>query len=501
MSSLDLSVIAAYAVLVVAVGLRASRPHANAAELQLAGRGLPTWAVLLSLAATELSAATFLGVPHAAYAGTWAYLQFAFGALLGKLVLSRWVIPLYHRLGVVTVYGFLGDRFGPHTRRSAALCFTAGRVLASGVRLFIASLAFAEVTGWRIEAAIAACGLLSALYTWSGGLRAVVWTDVLQSAVLAAGAGAMLVALVAGVDGGLGGLLAWAQEHGRARIFHASPLLSLSDSRPFLVALAGGFFLTLATHGTDHDMVQRLLATRSGAAGARALFGSALLNFPLTALFLAIGTGLACFYAQPPGYDISDAGRIVPLFALHELPSGVRGLLFAGLFAAAMSSLDSAICAIATTWVTDVAPRPATGGRPAARMRAASLLAAGALVGAAWLMSAYHASLSGAPAEGPALSLVELALSAMTILYGGLLGVFGLGFLWRRRGSDRSAVAGLAGGGIVGLALFLHPVVLGRTAIAWTWWIPLGAAVAFAIAAIAPRAGAAPGRGRPRAAA
>jgi len=489
---LDYAVVGVYAALVLAIGLGAGRGHQRASELVLAGRALPTWAVLLSMIATELSAATFIGVPHAGYTGNWAYLQLAFGALAGKLLLGLYVIPLYHRAGSVTVYGLLEQRFGPATRRFAAVAFSAGRVLASGVRLFIAALAFAAVTGLDVYTAIAVSGVIAGAYTLVGGIRAVVWTDVLQGFVFIAAALAILVALALHPLGGLPEIVRWAAAEGRMQVFHLSPLIALADGRPFAVGLIGGFFLTLATHGTDYDMVQRLLAARTGRAGGRALIGSALLNFPLTALFLFIGTGIAFAYRQAPAYDISDASRILPLFALHELPAGARGLLFSGLFAAAMSSFDSAVCAIATTWSIDVLPEARDEARLLRRIRRASVACCAALLVTALAIAYYYAALTqGSAAAAPTgFGLVDLALSAMTILYGGLLGVFALALLGRRRGSDASAVAGLIAGGLVGAALFLHPLFAGdqgRALIAWAWWIPISAAVALGVGALGRR--------------
>ena len=337
------------------------------------------------------------------------------------------------------------------------------------------------------------CGVLAGAYTLVGGIRSVVWTDTLQAAVFVLGAGALVAALAGQVEGGIPAILTWGEENGRTRIFHFAPFFSLQSATPFGVGLIGGFFLTLATHSTDQDMVQRLLTTRDGRSGGRALMWSALLNFPLTLLFLFIGSGLALFYAVPPAYEIADTNRILPLFALYELPSGLRGLVFAGLFAAAMSSLDSAICAIATTWVVDIAPRKTptsdrallrqtpTSDRALLRQtRVSSAVVCALLIGAAMAAAAYQRSLG----SDAGLSLVELALSSMTILYGGLLGLFGVGLFWRSRGSERSAIAGLGTGGALGLLLFVHPLLLGEVVIAWPWWIPIAATVSAAVVAM-----------------
>jgi SSS family solute:Na+ symporter len=484
-SDFDYIVIALYAGLVLGIGLWTARGHTAPSDLLLGRRSVPGWAVLFSMIATELSAATFIGVPVAAYSGNWSYLQLAFGALLGKLALAHWVIPLYHKLKVVTIYEFLATAFGPHTRRASAVAFVCGRVLASGVRLFIAALAFSLVSEQSIEVTIVACGVLSIAYTRIGGIRSVIWTDVLQGAVFVFAACALLWS-VTSVEGGVTAVFDWGTANGKTKIFQWTPLFTMSTSLGFGTALIGGFFLTLATHATDYDMVQRLLTTRSGRAGGRALAGSGLLNFPLSLMFLFIGTGIAYHYSQHAtavGYDITASDQILPLFALHELSAGARGLVFAGLLAAAMSSLDSAICAIATTWVIDIAPRSDDSESEsglAARLRRTSTVTGVSLIAAALAMSSYHTSLR-ADASGP--NLVEFALSSMSILYGGLLGVFARGLLQSRPGNDRAAVWGLIAGSLIGLSLFLHPIVLGQTLIAWTYWIPIAATCSFAITA------------------
>ena len=487
MSNLDTLVIVLYGALVLAVGWTARRRHPSAADLHLGGRDLPAPAILASLVATELSAATFIGVPQAAYVGDWSYLQLAFGALFGKVVVAIVVIPAYYRRGVTTVYGFLGERLGGGSRRAAALAFVGGRILASGVRLFIAALAFATATGSTIELAIVVSGAVAGLYTLFGGIRSVVWTDVLQAFVFLLGAGALLFTLATNAPGGMSSILDWANGFDRTRIFHLEPLFSLSASNTFGVGLLGGFFLTLATHSTDHDMVQRLLCARSGRAGAWTLATSALANFPLSGLFLLIGTGIAFHYSTaPPMAAPLDVDRIVPLFALQEMPTGLRGLVFAGLFAAAMSSLDSAICALSTTWSVDVLSQDASETRSVRRTRWATVAFTGLIVVAALAMAAYDRLLEQSPGESSPLNLVEFALSSMTVLYGGLLGIFASALLFRRL-RDRAGMVALAVGAGIGLALFLQPVWLGEVRIAWPWWIPISAGLTATTAIVGSR--------------
>ena len=479
LSALDVGILVGFVALCIGVGLRAQRAAPNGAgggAWVAGGRNLPGWAVLLSLAATELSAATFLGVPHAAFLGDWFFLELGFGALVAKLCIARWILPRVHASGVLTLYAFLEERYGARTRRAAALCFLGGRTLASGARLFIAATALGVVTGVPIEGAIVAAGAATLLYTRVGGIRAVVWTDVVQAVVLLAGALVLLGVALLHIEGGFGALWSWASREGRNEVFHLDPLFALASPKPFGTAFLGGFFLTLATHSTDYDMIQRLLATRARS-GARALAASALLNIPLTLLFLLVGTALARIYVDA---DPASSGDVVARFAATALPAGARGLVFAGLAAAALSSLDSALCAMASTWTIDVrgVPSDAPGARVA--LERATWVCGAALVAAALAIRLYA---QHAPTE---FSLVELALSAMTVLYGGLLGVFGWAYLGRAS-HDHVGVAALALGGVAGALLFAQPLFLETPRLAWTWWIPVSGALALGCVALGSR--------------
>ena len=482
MHGLDVTVLLAYAAGLLWLGLRTGGRRATGDELALAGRSMPGWSVLCSMIATELSAATFIGVPQAAFVGDWSYLQLAVGALLAKLVLGRHLVPLYHRRRFTTVYELFGARDGETTERVVALTFVAGRVLASGARLFIAAQAVAVLAGLSSGFAIVVTGVVAGAYTVRGGIRAVIRTDVLQGAIFLVAIAALFAGLIVTLDLDAGALLRWALAEDRMRVFHAAPLLSLGDPRAFGTALFGGFALTLATHGTDQDMVQRLLTAKDGRSGGAALQRSGWLNFPITALFLSVGTLLAYAHSTGALPEIAASERLVPTVARDLLPPGLRALVFAGLFAAAMSSLDSAICALATTWVTDIAPR-GSDAHPERRLRRASVVFTVLLMAAAWAMSAYWGALQSSASDGaPPLDLVQFALSAMSILYGGLLGVFVVAWIRPDEGYARATLSGLAAGAVLGALLFLQPLLLERTIVAWPWWIPMSACVSGVIA-------------------
>jgi SSS family transporter len=556
MHAVDWAIILAYGVVVAFIGLKVGRGHQSTEEFFLGGRRIPAWAALCSMVATELSAATFIAVPQNGYENAWWYLQYAIGSFIARVVLATWFLSLYYRLRLVTVYGFLRQRFGRRSELGSAWLFIGGRLVASGSRLFIAALAFATVTGFSVEMAILLAGTLAMAYTVWGGIRAVIWTDTLQGIVFLVAAATALCVIGTRVAGGLPSAWETAFEAGRLRVFHFPDWLHagtaaedvwdwlargldhfyvshIAGSTSFVVAVMGGLFLTLATHGTDQDMVQRLLTTRSSRRGGWALVGSGLVKLPLDALFLAVGTGLWVFYRSPQAafdgsYDISDAERILPIFVMHEVPAGLRGLIFAGLFAAAMSSLDSALNSLATTWVVNIRPGRMDPRSQVVTTRWATLIFGMLLIGAAVGLVAYKSSIEAAEAaarlpameaalaefqragEDPAtaarriheatirmhaatdalgsgrLDLISLALSSMSVFYGGLLGAFLVGLCTVRRGTDRSVLAGMLLGSLAGILLFLHPtpLFLGKVVIAWPWWIPIGAAVSFIVGAL-----------------
>jgi SSS family transporter len=487
----DWGIIAAYGALLLFLGWRASRVEAATTESHLrADRSLPAWAVVFSILATEVSGATYVAVPSSGFQANWNYMQFAVGALLGKWVLSVWFIRLFWRLNLTTVYGFLGRRIGPKVQKTTAWAFLAGRLIATGVRLFIAAIAFSTVTGAGIHAAIAVMAAISAVFTLAGGLRAVVWTDVAQGILIMVGAGAALAFGLVKIGLPPGDLVSEALQAGKLEF------LTLADDgkgflaslRPFPVALLGGFLLVLATHGTDQENVQQLLSTRSERSSGRSIVLSGLFTFPIVMTFLACGTMLWLYVrhepAPPFGYRTAEEARsIFPSFIMQVLPVGLRGLAFAGLLAASVAG--ATLNATAAAWVSDIAPRERGSGL--ARIRRitvvlGAILAAIGMAFAAW-------------AAGERDELIQIALGAMTIVYPGILGTFLLALVSTTRGSDLSATAGLAAGVACGAAGFFQKDLFGleQTVVEWPWRMLIAILVAMGVGALGRRASA--GRG------
>ena len=289
MRSADLAVILAYFVLTLGLGLWVTRSQRTAGDYFLGARNLPAWTVLLSIVATETSALTVISIPGVGARGDLTFLQLTFGYLVGRFFVARWLLPGYFTGQQETAYARLESRFGPGTRRLISACFLLTRFLGDGVRIFAGAIPLALVTGWSIPGSILAMGLVTLAYTYFGGLKAVVWADVLQLLVYVAGGIAALL-IAAELAGGFGRTLSQAAAAGKLRVIN--PELSLSTTYTLLGGLLGGALLSAASHGTDHLIVQRLLATRSLHDARWALVGSGVVVIGQFLLFLVVGIAI-----------------------------------------------------------------------------------------------------------------------------------------------------------------------------------------------------------------
>lgn len=484
----DWLILAGYFVLAIGIGALASRGTSDAKGFFLGGRKMPAWAVAMSFAATALSAATFIGGPEAAYKGDLTLLAYEIGKVLGALLVAILFLPAIYRSGCVTVYGFLGQRIGPGAAYAASIMFLLGRLLASGSRLFIAGTAFSLILYGNLEpanliTAIIVFGVVGTLYTGLGGIKAVIWTDTLQLIIVVGAVLVSIVLLLQAIPLSVGEITSELVQKDKHVVFDTS--LDLSKGNTLWAALALTVFYA-AAFGADQDMAQRLLTCKTLKQSIGSLMGAILIAVPITALFMVAGLLLYIFYSRPdlmgdaaPAQAVSDARQVYPQYLLNELPIGVRGLAMAGLFAAAMSSLDSVINAMASSVSSDILGplRKRCGYEQKAEATQGSLqrllvIAMGAvLTGAAIGMVALYDPGSD--------TLIPFALGVMTFAYAGLMGVF-LSVLLTGRGSTASVIAALIVGMAVIAASRYVPAVVGWD-IAWPYWMVIGTAASFVV--------------------
>ena len=501
LSVIDWSLVVLFLLGVGAVGFRASGNQSTTRDYFLGGRSIPWWAASLSIIATETSAVTFIGIPAAAFAGDWTLLQLFTGFAIGRVFLALVFVKAFYKREYITVYGLLAERFGERTRLLSALLFLAGRVVGSAVRLYAGCLAVRIALGTdSIETVIIALGLCGAAFTLKGGIKAVVWTDVILGITLLAGclvSCAWILASLPTDAGSIAAVLEGLPE--KLSLIHLDT--ALTDAGGLIAGLLGGMVLTLATHGTDQDIAQRMLTCRDARGGQLSVLGSAVLIVPLIALFLALGTLLWAWHKTgAAGYMAPiDNNELFPLFIVTDLPPGLAGLVMAGLLAAALSSFTSVLNALSATTVADIY-RPFAERRgdhsDAHYMkisRAATLLWTVLLIG---LAIAFVGSQD---------NIVNLALKVLTYFYGGLLGAFLVAIL-TNRGSGPSVMAGMLASVPIVLLLQLrqftdhhetapgllqgwlknlgpgtHATLLWVPDIAWPWWIILGTLTSFII--------------------
>ena len=524
---LDAIVILGYFALIIGIGLSQRSKSGSVEGFTLGDRQIAWWAVLASILAAEISAGTFFGAPGEGYAlRNFTYIQLIVGYLLARVVVSAVFIPAYYRHNVVSIYEFLGQRFGPRTRRLTSAVFLVTRTLASGTRLWVPSMLLVLV--WHLQypgeilsptkeflltgGALIFVTLATALYTSIGGIRAVIWTDVIQIIVLICALGFSLNYLLGHIPGGWAGatklltgdkdLLVWDWGFKPGAGVWGNIKGILEQEYTVWAAFLGSTFVTLATHGTDQDMVQRMLTAKNKKQSAMATILSGLADVPITLVVLAIGILLWVYYQQNPDgtlphseSGIVSANKVFPHFILTVMPSGIRGLVLAGVLATAMGSLSTALNALATSYVRDFHFRwfgePTTDAGRVRVLRFGTVLFAGLLIsvalGTAWVTS-----------HNPTLRILPIILGIFGYTYGSLLGVFMVGLFTRTRGNDfGNTLAMLAGFIVVAYLSGLDIDILKLFNTKSTWkhadWVPViefpwrimfGTVVTFSIAVL-----------------
>jgi len=461
MTGIDLVVMAAYFVAVIAIGGYFTRQQKDAADYFLGGHSLPWWVVMLSIVATETSALTVISIPGVGARGDLTFLQLPLGYLIGRIGVAVWLLPGYFRGEQDTAYARLESRFGAATRKSASAVFMCIRALGDSVRVFATAIPLHIVTDLSIFWCVVIVAAATLAYTWAGGIKAVIWVDAMQMALyVVAGIAAILVA--ARLSGGLGTTLGSALAEGKLRAIDWQ--FSFSQTYTFAGGVVGGALLSAASHGTDHLIVQRLLATRALRDARKALVGSGILVIIQFAMFLIVGTFLWAAGAD----DGTMAGdEIFASFVVHQLPVGLSGLVIAGIFAAAMSTVSSSLNSLASAATHDFYA-PLTG-----QTDTQHLLRVGRWATLGWALILVGGALSFGSPDQP---VVELALSITSITYGGLLGVFILGEI-DDRARQLDAIASIVVATVTMLiVVFAKPGPFAH--LAWPWYVPMGTVIA-----------------------
>lgn len=478
----DLGVVALYLVAITLFGLRFARKGAakdrSLRGYFLADRTVPWWAIALSIVSAETSTLTIIGTPGLAFAGDFGFLQIVLGYMCGRVVVALLFLPKYFHGEMLTAYQLIDRRFGKALYKVTAALFLLTRAAAEGVRVFAVSIVVGIAIGTGDVFSIAIISTLTLLYTFEGGMAAVIWTDVVQMAIYIGGTIVAIWSLGHHVPGGWAYIHAVAAPAGKFHMLNFA--LNLTTTYTFWAGLLGGTFLTMASHGTDQLMVQRLLAARNLRESRLALLSSGVVIFAQFAMFLLIGVGLWVFYGSHPAAltEIGGANgnRIFPGFIVHQMPTGIAGLLIAAILAAAMSNLSAALNSLSSTTVVDFY----MGFRPSADDRERMIISRASTV--MWALVLFAVAVYAVHAGGKG-NVVEIGLSIASVAYGCLLGVFLLGTL-TRYATQSGAIIGMITGFALNLALWKFPgKVLPQ--VAWTWYVLIGAIVTFAVGSLA----------------
>ncbi|MCG7601570.1 sodium:solute symporter [Halomonas sp. McH1-25] len=433
---LDSVVLVVYIVAIAFIGARVGRGQASTQDYFLGGRKVPGWAIGLSVMATQASAITFIGAPGWGFEGGLERLVTFLNVPLAMAVLIFLFVPIFHRAGIYSIYELLERRFGPATRSLSALLFLIARGLATGVVLYAPALVLSVVTGWSVNLTIVVMAVLAVSYTVLGGISAVIWTDVIQMFVLWMGAIVSMFLMISSLPGGWADVFSYGAAQG---MFNAIDLsLSPSVTYSLWAGLFGGVFLHIAYFGTDQSQIQRVLTSPSIQEGQRSLLIGGYLLVPQMLLFLFIGVMLATYYDQHGLTAPDNLNELFPRYVVNAFPSGLAGLVIAGVFAAAMSSLDSALNSLSAVSVRDFYTRYVRADASEAHYLKVSRWATVFWGVYATLFAFFAGNL------GP---VIEAVNRIGSWFYGALLGTFLLAMLSHRtnaRGAFCGLVAGMA---------------------------------------------------------
>jgi len=462
LNRLDFAIISVYLAGITLFGLRFRKRQRTLRDYFLAGRDIPWWAIALSIVAAETSTLTIISIPGLAYDTNFTFLQVVFGYVAGRFIISFVLLPHYFRGDLFTAYELIERRFGPRLRLLTSGLFLLTRAAAEGVRVYAVSIVVSIALGTGEIASIAIITALTLVYTFEGGLAAVIWTDVVQTGIYVTGTLLGIATIIHYIPGGWPHIRQIAAASGKLQVFDFS--LNFWKPYTFWAGLIGGAFLTTASHGTDQLIVQRLLAARSQKQSITALLSSGAAILFQFGLFLLLGIMLFAYYMLPSA-RFGRADRIYPTFIVTHMPHGISGLLIAAILAAAMSNLSAALNSLSSSTIMDFVARL----RPQTNERSQMMFSRVATL--VWALVLFGLAVLCLQRVG---RVVEVGLQIASVAYGALLGVFLLGVLTRRATENAAALGMLCG--------FVMEVYLWKfTLVPWTWWVAIGTAVTFSV--------------------
>lgn len=469
LNHLDLLIVAVYLAGITLFGLRFRKRQRSLRDYFLADRNIPWWAIALSIVAAETSTLTIISIPGLAYDTNLTFLQVVMGYLIGRIIISSVLLPHYFRGDLYTAYQLIERRFGPRLRTVTAGLFLLTRAAAEGVRVYAVSIVVGIALGTGEVASIAIITLLTLIYTFEGGLTAVIWTDVVQTFIYVGGTLVGIITILHLVPGGWHTVHSVSDNLHKFQVFDPAlgahwPYVNFLKPYTLWAGIIGGTFFITASHGTDQLIVQRLLAARSQRQSVLALLASGVAIFLQFALFLLVGVMLFAYY-QVPSAVFGRADRIYPTFIVSRMPRGISGLLIAAILAAAMSNLSAALNSLSSSSMIDFYLRFRPDAEESKRLRLSRLAT---LV---WALVLFGLAVIALHRAG---RVVEVGLQIASVAYGALLGVFLLGVLTKCANQNGALLGMLCG---FGIELYLW---LG-TSVPWTWWVAIGTCVTFTV--------------------
>jgi solute:Na+ symporter, SSS family len=459
-SFIDYAIIVAYLIGIAVFGIISGGKQKSVKDYFLGSKVVPWWAVCFSIVAAETSTLTFISIPGLAYIANLNFLQVTFGYLIGRIIVAFVFLPAYNKGELKTAYTFLENRFGGKTRSFASIVFLFTRVAADGVRLFATAIPLKLMLNISYPEAIIILAVVALIYTYTGGVKGVIWVDVIQMFVYLGGAIIAGIFLIHILPDGWSSVVHAAAANDKFNIinwgFDKGFCGFFSQPYTLIGGIVGGAFLSMASHGTDQLIVQRLLTTKTVKDSQKAIIGSGIIVIIQFAIFLVVGVMLYAYYGAMP-HTRSDA--VFPMFIINVLPPGLTGLIIAGLFAAALSTLAGSISSLSSSSMMDLyIPFFDKGGSEENRLKVSRILT---IIWAALLVCAALFFMSTSEA------VVELALSIASFTYGGLLGTFLLGILFKKARQE-DALAGFVGG------ICIMITVISLNLVAWTWFTLVG---------------------------